>query len=121
VATYGNIDRDLMAYLTKETTEIARKSKSLCKKHARKCAEKISQASPKDSGDYVKGWGTKNEYENSWACETIVYNKKKPTLTWLLEKGHIASDGSRTKAYPHIEKNEEAQAKEFYDDIQKLV
>ena len=94
------------------------------KKHAKKAAEKIAANSPSDpKTDFKKyrdGWKVKTEYENSESIEIIVYNANKPTLTWLLEKGHIGVDGKRVSGKPHIEKNTDEQAKELLEELKRL-
>lgn len=44
----------------------------------------VSEKSPKDTGDYAKGWEVKHESKNSY----IVHNATDYQLTHLLEKGH---------------------------------
>ena len=121
---YGHIDRDLMTYLRKECAAISKDAKKICKKHAKKAAEKIAANSPSDPKTDIKkyrdGWKVKTEYENSESIEIIVYNDNKPTLTWLLEKGHIGVDGKRVPAKPHIENNTDEQAKELLEELKRL-
>lgn len=118
---YGKIDRDLMSYLESECGQLTKKAKEICHKHAKKCAEKIASDSPKDTGEYAKGWTAKKAYENPSSIESIVYNKTKPTLTWLLEKGHCDANGHRVSdSKPHIVRNLEEQSEEFYEELKNI-
>lgn len=46
--------------------------------------DKLKEVSPKDHGDYAKGWTYKRTDEKG----VTVYNSKYPGLTHLLSKGH---------------------------------
>ena len=66
-------------------------------------AKNIAQSgSPSRSGGYAKGWATKKTKDSSGQTEITVYNRKKPGLTHLLEKGHAKRGGGRTRAFVHI-------------------
>jgi hypothetical protein len=52
---------------------------------AKEAVQKLRNSSPKKTGDYSSGWGTKKEGD----MDVIVYNRKAPGLTHLLENGHI--------------------------------
>ena len=51
--------------------------------------------SPSDTGEYRKGWAVKKTEEKSGKLVLTVYNKNKPSLTHLLEKGHAKRGGGR--------------------------
>ena len=69
---------------------------------ARKVKKEVKENSPVDTGDYRDGWA----YSTSKKAGRIVitvYNKDKPSLTHLLEKGHnIAGGTGRVPAQRHI-------------------
>lgn len=67
-----------------------------------KCKADIKSGSPAKSGGYAAGWSTKSEGDSLEGYFVRVYNKKKPGLAHLLEKGHANRGGGRTPAYPHI-------------------
>lgn len=69
---------------------------------AAKAAEQmLRQTSPKRTGKYARGWKAKF-VETSRGFSALVANETKPSLTHLLEKGHMTRKGGRTKALPHI-------------------
>lgn len=55
---------------------------------AKETAKKLKETSPKSAGggEYADGWTVKNEAADK---TYIVYNKDKPSLTHLLENGHL--------------------------------
>lgn len=52
---------------------------------AKEAVQKLRNSSPKKTGDYASGWATKKQGE----MDVVVYNRKAPGLTHLLENGHI--------------------------------
>lgn len=55
----------------------------------------VQSASPTDSGGYKKGWTAKKMKDSASKTEVVVYNRSKPGLTHLLEKGHAKRGGGR--------------------------
>ena len=51
--------------------------------------------SPVKSGGYQKGWAVKKTSEKTGQVSITVYNRTKPGLTHLLEKGHAKRGGGR--------------------------
>lgn len=66
------------------------------------CLASVKANSPKDSGDYQKGWRVKKVYEGEHDMRVMVYNKDHYQRTHLLEDGHANVDGGRTEGKPHI-------------------
>ena len=58
--------------------------------------------SPKRTGDYAKGWSYEVDEDVPGSYTGHVYNKRKPGLTHLLEKGHAKRSGGRVAGIPHI-------------------
>lgn len=78
----------------------------------------LENTSPKRSGDYSRSWAVKKGKDSY-----IVYNKI-PSLTHLLEKGHITRNGTGrtfepTPAHPHIGPAEEFGAERFVELVQQ--
>lgn len=75
------------------------------RKFAREIKNELGEKSPRsdESGEhYADGWSysTSNKYGR---IVITVYNKLKPQLTHLLEKGHAIAGGTgRVQAFPHI-------------------
>lgn len=107
-----DLDDAISEILTDYTEEVKEKSKKAASKAAKDTAEQLKSTSPKDTGDYAEGWTTKKKNG-----ATIVYNKKKPALTHLLEYGHLKVNQYGTygmsRSFPHIKKAEQAGIEEF--------
>lgn len=76
--------------------------KEACKEVAKNAAKEIKDNSPKQSGEYKKGWKTKIAYNKGNDIRVVVYNANKPQLTHLLENGHAKVGGGRVEGHPHI-------------------
>lgn len=66
------------------------------------CVNELRRTSPKDTGDYRKGWRKTNAYESDSDIRVQVHNATDHQLTHLLEDGHAKVSGGRTPAQPHI-------------------
>lgn len=92
----------------------------------------VTQLSPRGySGDYAQGWAIKTKKGRD-TIEATVYNRTKPSLTYLLEKGHVIVNkygpqnkrdggGNRTKAIPHISTARERAAEYIMKELQKTL
>lgn len=120
-----DFDKQLAAILDGSVVKIKSNSDKIAKKHASKLARTVKEASPYDpkskhrKGHYKDGWGTRKGYSNVDYFEYEVRNSKKYQLTHLLEHGHIAADGTRVKAQPHINQNAEYEIEAFIEDIKE--
>lgn len=68
---------------------------------SKEAVKKLKKESPKDSGEYAKGWKMKKE-ETRFGVETTAYNSTHGWLVHLLEHGHAKKNGGRTEAKPHV-------------------
>ena len=79
----------------------------------------VQSASPTDSGGYKKGWTAKKIKDSASKTEVVVYNRSKPGLTHLLEKGHAKRGGGRVEAKVHIAPAESYAISQLEDKIVK--
>lgn len=87
-------------------SEVAADTKAEAKEVAKEAVKELKQTSPEGPGSrkghYKDGWASKVESENAVSIGIRIYNKKKPGLTHLLEKGHAKRGGGRVEGIPHI-------------------
>ena len=101
--------RDLTEQALKSAvTEVAKETKDIAKEN-----------SPSLSGRYKKGWATKKTTDASGQISVTVYNRARPGLTHLLEKGHAKRRGGRVSGIPHIAPAEEHAVSELETKIRK--
>ena len=82
--------------------------------------KKIVQAgSPIKTGGYQKGWSGKKTSAKAGQVSITVYNRKKPGLTHLLEKGHAKRGGGRVAGQPHIAPAEQYAVSELENKIKR--
>lgn len=66
------------------------------------CVATLRATSPKDTGDYRKGWRKKKAYESHDDIRLQVHNATDYQLTHLLEDGYAKVTGGRVEGQPHI-------------------
>lgn len=89
---------------------------------AKEGVKTLKRTSPKGKSKkkYSTGWATKKETERT-GTTTIIYNKNKPGLTHLLEKGHAKRGGGRVAGIEHIAPVEAEIIKKYEEAIKKAV
>lgn len=118
-----NIDRfdqSVMNELYGYEEEIEQGLRSVVKRAGQSAVRKLRTASPKRTGDYAKGW-TQRVSKESEPPETVVYNRKKPYLTHLLENGHQKADGGRVEGKPHIQPAAESAESQALRDAEAMI
>lgn len=76
----------------------------------------LKQKSPKDTGDYSKGWTRTKDGK-----AIVVHNRTKGQLTHILEHGHVKVNGGRVAGSPHIRPVEEHMVKDFEDRVERAI
>lgn len=103
----GNLGNEIMKLMREYASNVTENVKEEAKKTAAEAVDELKKISPEGSGSkkghYKDGWASKTEQEKSTYIGIRVYNKKKPGLTHLLEKGHAKRGGGRVEGIPHIE------------------
>lgn len=89
------------------TSEAEEAYKNGAKATAQAAAQKLKATSPKKTGKYARGWSVKKVDDKTF----IVHNKTAPSLTHLLENGHVIrnkkGEYGRTSGTKHIAPVEE--------------
>ncbi len=84
---------------------------------AKEAVEELKNTSPEGAGSkkghYKSGWASKVTTEGANSINVTIYNKKKPGLTHLLEKGHAKRGGGRVQGIEHIAPAEEKAVNEY--------
>lgn len=122
-----SVSRQIEKYFMTAEKQLNTKVKEITKKHARKLRLKIMADSPVDTtsvgekvhGVYKNGWRVTTN-ESIYGIECVVRQYRRPSLTWLLENGHLLTDGMRTRPQPHIEQNGENEAELWTKELTEL-
>ena len=114
-----SLSSDLMDILENYVGDVDKIVEESAKEAADICSNQLKNTSPMGpgrKGHYRTGWAVKPIQEGR-LVSFIVYNKKKPQLTHLLENGHVIRNkkGTYGRAHPvkHIAPAEEAAAMKF--------
>ena len=87
--------------------EVQNSTKRNIDRVSKEAVQKLRNTSPRKTGSYAKGWGTKKEGE----MDVIVHNRTDYQLTHLLENGHVIRNKKgtygRTSGTKHIAPVEE--------------
>ena len=109
----GEIVLAIQAY----TEDVSEAIDQAARDTAKALAKDLRETSPKDTGEYAKGWTARKEGPGRY----VVYNKKKPQLTHLLEHGHAKAGGGRVEGIPHIKPAEDRYVPEFEKKVQQIL
>ena len=109
----GEIVLAIQAY----TEDVSEAIDQAARDTAKAMAQDLRETSPKDTGEYAKGWTHRKEAPGSYR----VYNKKKPQLTHLLEHGHAKAGGGRVEEIPHIKPAQDRYVPEFEKKVQQIL
>ena len=84
---------------------------------AKQAARELKNTSPKKTGEYAKGWSKRTIYYKRGRYVVQAYNRKKPSLTHLLEYGHKTLDGKTVPAKQHIRPVAEKATRDLLNGI----
>lgn len=108
----ANIVKDYIGDVDRIVEESAQEAAEICETQLRN----TSPSGPGRKGHYKTGWTMKPQ-KSGRLVSFVVYNKKKPQLTHLLENGHVIRNKKgtygRTHPIKHIEPAQEAAAQKF--------
>lgn len=108
---------EVMKRMEEYAADVSSDMKTEAKAVAKEAVKELKQTSPggpgSKKGHYKDGWSSKVESENAVTIGIRVYNRKKPGLTHLLEKGHAKRGGGRVEGRPHISVAENNAAENY--------
>lgn len=88
---------------------------------AKECKSNLEADSPVGAtGKYKNGWKVTVTKNTPLEKHTVIHNKEY-RLTHLLEDGHATRNGGRTRAFPHIKKNEEKANAAFEKRVEEVL
>ena len=103
--------------------DVVTAANSSIEKVSSEAVRKLRSSSPRKTGSYAKGWGTKKERGFGKVLTVIVHNRTDYQLTHLLERGHVIrhkkGEYGRAPAHPHIAPVEEWANKELPEEIER--
>lgn len=82
--------------------------------------KEIADASPRDKGDYARGWRVQKR-DSTGVTTRIVWNSAHYSLVHLLENGHAKAGGGRVAARPHVRPVADERSAEMYENIKRIV
>lgn len=98
--------------------DVAEDLKESVKETAKVTVEELKKTSPKDTGDYAKGWRGTTAFESDSDIRVQVHNKTDYQLTHLLEDGFAHVAGGRVEGQPHIGPAADMAAELLEKDVQ---
>lgn len=108
---------EVMKIMEEYAADVSADMKTEAKTVAKEAVKELKQISPEGRGSkkghYEDGWTSKVESERAENIGIRIYNRKKPGLTHLLEKGHAKRGGGRVEGIPHISTAEKNTAANY--------
>lgn len=108
---------ELAAY----SEEVAEGIRKEIKEVAKETVATLKTTSPRDTGEYARGWSYRVEFESREDIRVRIYNRTKPQLTRLLEYGHDKVNGGRVEGRPHIRPAEQQAEKKLEGAVKVVV
>lgn len=108
---------ELAAY----SEEVAEGIRKEIKEVAKETVATLKTTSPRDTGEYARGWSSRVEFESREDIRVRIYNRTEPQLTHLLEYGHAKTNGGRVEGRPHIRPAEQEAEKKLEGAVKVVV
>lgn len=112
----SQLSNEIAKALQEYTQEIEKGLEEAKKQVAKEGVRTLKSTSPKNTGNYAKGWRTSLD-----GSAQVIHNATRPSLTHLLENGHALRQGGRTKAFKHIEPVERSVIDNFEKAVEKVI
>lgn len=106
------IEKELLEY-SSEVEEGLKKAVDIT---TRKAVYRLKKYSPVKTGEYRKGWGSSKTVNGR-----VIHNKKKGSITHLLENGHAKKGGGRVEGYRHIGKVDDELEEIYMSELEKVL
>ena len=106
--------------VTQYTESVSSSIEAEVSRTAKAVQEDIAANSPKDTGEYSKGWRRKKE-SGQGRIQYTVHNKSKPSIAHLLENGFARSGGGRQPGKPHIRPAYDRYVPTMLQAIEKII
>ncbi len=112
----NDLAREINRQLAEYANGVGEEIEAVAQKVAKDGVKRLKANSPKDSGDYGKGWRAK-KVDNTW----VVHNATNYQLTHLLEKGHAKVGGGRVAPRVHIAPVEREMIDKFEQGVEEAI
>lgn len=121
-----DLSKDIGKIVDEYRHEVVETTNEAQKVVAQECVQKLKNTSPRRAGGgkhYANGWKSSRKTEAGGISKTTIYNKSKPQLTHLLEKGHIIKNAygeyGRVEGIEHIAPVDEYAADKLPEEIER--
>ena len=119
MANTGSVSVQMKELMDEINKDVQNSTKRNVDAVAKECVQRLRNTSPRKTGSYAKGWGTKKQGE----MDVIVHNRTDYQLTHLLENGHVVRNKKgtygRAPAHKHIAPVEEWANNELPLEIER--
>lgn len=112
----ADLSKEIASSLQSYTREVTEGIEQVKKEVGQESVKDIKQRSPRDRGDYAKGWRLKRTRTGY-----VIHNATDYQLTHLLEKSHALRNGGRSTAQPHIGPVEEWAIDEYIKRTEQVI
>lgn len=118
-----DLSAEITARLKTYSSAVMNGIRSAARRASAEMTENIIHDSPVRTGKYQKGWKVKEKTDRSGSGFTLTtYNKAKPGLTHILEKGrYIPATGTRVNPVEHIAVNEKAAVRKYLREVDRII